>query len=106
MIFNPFWITLTELLVVPGTSSTSPISAPDIHVYLSNTAAWAGIQHKANFKAEFNFSNSDFSFWTGCYPKVKELSLPNYLPRAGRRIIGFIPLMQWEMHTVSSKIFT
>ena len=33
MIFNPFWITLTELLVVPGTSSTSPVSAPDIYIY-------------------------------------------------------------------------
>ena len=32
MIFNPFWITLTELLVVPGTSSTSPISAPDLYI--------------------------------------------------------------------------
>ena len=34
MIFNPFWITLTDLLVVPGTSSTSPISAPDIYIYI------------------------------------------------------------------------
>ena len=34
MIFNPFWITLTELLVVPGMSSTSPISAPDIYIYI------------------------------------------------------------------------
>ena len=34
MIFNPFWITLTELLVVPGTSSTSPVSAPDIYIYI------------------------------------------------------------------------
>ena len=33
MIFNPFWITLTELLVVPGTSSTSPVSAPDKYIY-------------------------------------------------------------------------
>ena len=34
MIFNPFWITLTELLVMPGTSSTSPVSAPDIYIYI------------------------------------------------------------------------
>ena len=34
MIFNPFWITLTELLVVPGTSSTSPIFTPDIYIYI------------------------------------------------------------------------
>ena len=34
MIFNPFWITLTELLVVPGTSSTSPVSTPDIYIYI------------------------------------------------------------------------
>ena len=34
MIFNPFWITLTELLVVPGTSSTSPVSAPEIYIYI------------------------------------------------------------------------
>ena len=33
MIFNPFWITLTELLVMPGTISTSPVSAPDIYIY-------------------------------------------------------------------------
>ena len=33
MIFNPFWITLTELLVVPGTSCTSPVSAPGIYIY-------------------------------------------------------------------------
>ena len=35
MIFNPFWITLTELLVVPGTSSTSPVSAPDIYISIN-----------------------------------------------------------------------
>ena len=34
MIFNPFWITLTDLLVMPGTSSTSPISAPALHIYI------------------------------------------------------------------------
>ena len=28
MIFNPFWITLTELLVMPGTSSTRPVLKP------------------------------------------------------------------------------
>ena len=38
MIFNPFWITLTELLVVPGTSSTSPVSAPDIYIYILRIA--------------------------------------------------------------------
>ncbi len=25
---------MTELLVVPGTSSTSPVSAPDIYIYM------------------------------------------------------------------------
>ena len=34
MIFNPFWITLTKLLVVPGTSSTSPVPAHDIYIYI------------------------------------------------------------------------
>ena len=34
MIFNPFWITLTKLLVMPGTSSSSPVSAPDIYIYI------------------------------------------------------------------------
>ena len=34
MIFNPFWITLIKLFVVPGTSSTSPVSAPEIYIYI------------------------------------------------------------------------
>ena len=41
-----------------------------------------------------------FFFWTGCYTKVKELSLPYYLP-----IAGFTPFLQVlrEMQTASSR---
>ena len=52
---------------------------------------------------------SEFSFFlTGCLSKAEEPRLPNYLPRAGGRIIGFIPfprvLVQCEMQSTSSRI--
>ena len=54
--------------------------------------------------------NSEFSFfYTGCWTKVKEPSLPYYLPRAGGRIIRFIPfprvLVLCEMQSTSSGIW-
>ena len=36
--------------------------------------------------------NLEFYFsWTGCYTKVKELTLSYYLPIAWAKIVGFIP---------------
>ena len=54
---------------------------------------------------------SEFSFsLTSCLIKAEETSLPNYLPIAGGRIIGFIPfprvLVLCEMQSVSSRIWT
>ena len=44
------------------------------------------------FKRSLTGLNSEFSFsWTGCPTKVKEPSLPDYLPVTGDRIVGFIP---------------
>ena len=53
-------------------------------------------------------SNSDFSFsYTGCHIKVKEPSLPYYLPIIGGRIVRSIPfprlLALCEMQTASSR---
>ena len=55
--------------------------------------------------------NSEFSFsQTSCLTKAEELRLPYYLPRAGGRIIGFIPfprvLVLCEMQSVTSRIWT
>ena len=55
--------------------------------------------------------NSEFSFsYTSCLTKAEEPSLPYYLPKAGGRIIGFIPfprvLVLCEMQSVSSRIWT
>ena len=51
------------------------------------------MRHNVNFKAEFNSLNSEFSFsLTGCHYKIKESSLPYYLPVAERRIVGIIYL--------------
>ena len=38
--------------------------------------------------------NSEFSFSTGDQTKAKEPSLPNYLPIAGGRRGGFMPLIK------------
>ena len=46
----------------------------------------------------------------GSHTNVKKLSLPYYLPLAGRRIFGFIPflrvLARWEMQTASLRVWT
>ena len=50
---------------------------------------------------QFSFSS------TSCHTKVKEPSLPNYLPIAGRRIVGFISLLVlYQMQTALSRIWT
>ena len=45
------------------------------------------------FKRSLTGFNSEFSFsYTSCLTKAEEPSLPYYLPIAGGRIIGFIPI--------------
>ena len=45
------------------------------------------------FKRSLSGLNSEFSFSkTSCLSKIEEPSLPHYLPIAGGRIIGFIPV--------------
>ena len=66
------------------------------------------IWHKVIFfKQSLTGLNSEFSF---SFTKAEEPSLPNYLPIAGERIIGFIPfpkvLVLCEMLLVSSRIWT
>ena len=67
--------------------------------------------HKVNFKRSLTGLDSVFSFsWTSCFTKALEHSLSYYLPRAGGKIIGFIPfprvLVLWEIQSVSSRIWT
>ena len=64
-----------------------------------------------HFKWSFTGFNSEFYFSkTNRLTKAEEPSLPNYLPIAGVRIIGFIPflrlLVPCEMQSASSKIWT
>ena len=64
--------------------------------------------HKTNWSV--TGLNSQFSFAICCLTKPKELSLPCYLPIAGRRIVRCVPfprvLALSEMHTVSSRIWS
>ena len=71
----------------------------------------AGYDTRSIFKRSLTGLNSVFSFsWTSCLTKAEEPSLPNYLPLAGGRIIGFIPfplvLVLYEMQLVSARIWT
>ena len=61
------------------------------------TLSSSRMQHKVKFDAEFNRFDPDFSFsLMSCHSKVKELSLLNYLPIPGRRIVGFIPFWGYQ----------
>ena len=60
MIFNSFWITLTELLVVPGTRSTSHISAPGYQHYLHVIQTFSGFWQ--NKKKMYLLSLSFFQY--------------------------------------------
>ena len=86
-------------------------SYPFQRVFLfTNPSARAGYDTRSIFKQSLTGLNSEFSFLTSCLTKAEELSLPNYLPIAGGRIIEFIPfprvLALCEMLSVSSRIWT
>ena len=65
---------------------------------------------KVTLKRNFIGLNSEFSFETGCLTTAKEPYLTYFLPIAGERIIGFIPLPRvlalCEMQPASSRIWT
>ena len=70
-----------------------------------------GCVTRSIFKWSLTSLTLEFSFSeTGCLTKAKEPSLPNYLPKAGGRIIGFIlfPIIVvlCEMQSASSRIWT
>ena len=56
---------------------SSSISRPE-------TAWWSSSLSRSSLNSEFSFS------LTGCYAKVKQFSLSNYLPLVRGRIVGFI----------------
>ena len=67
--------------------------------------------HVNFFKRCLTGLNSEFTFSkTSCLTKAEEPSLLYYLPIAGGRIIGFIPILRvlvlCEMQSVSSSIWT
>ena len=77
----------------------------------TNPSARAGYDTRSISKRSLTGLNSEFSFSsTSCLTKAEETNLPNYLPIAGGRIIGFIPfpmvLVLCEMQSVSSRIWT
>ena len=78
-------------------------------MYLPNPSAMNRMQHKVNSLSRG--LNSEFSFSeTSCRTKVKEPSLPNYLPIAGGRIIWCILFSGLaalgKMQTSSPRIWT
>ena len=82
-----------------------------IYIYLPNPSARAVYDTRSIFKRSLTGLNSEFSFsYSSCLTKAEEPYLPYYLPIAGERITGFMPLprvlMLWEMQSVSSKIWT
>ena len=82
-----------------------------IIIIFTNPSARAGYDTRSIFKRSLTGLNSEFSFsWTSFLTKAEELSLPYYLPIAGRGVIGFIPfpgvLVLCEMQSVSSRIRT
>ena len=67
-----------------------------LYIYIFNQPlSTSRMQHKVKFRWSLAVLNSVFSFsLTSCHTKVNELSLPYYLPIAGRRIIGFIRFLR------------
>ena len=63
------------------------------------------------FKQNLTGLNSEFSFsQVGCHIRVKEPSLPYYLPKAEEKIVWSITssriLVLWEIQTALSRIWT
>ena len=80
-------------------------------IIFTDPSARAGYDTRSIFKRSLTGLNSEFSFSkTSCRTKAEEPSLPNYLPIARGRIIGFIPfprvLVLCEMQWISSRIWT
>ena len=80
-----------------------------IYIYIhthTHLPTQAGYDTRSIFKWSLTGLNSEFSFsQTSCLTKAEEPSLPYYLPRAGERIIGFIPFPK-VLQSVSSRIWT
>ena len=76
----------------------------------TNPSASAGCDTRSIFLQCITGLNSEFSSLTGFPTKAKEPSLLYTLPTINGRIIGFIlfprMLALWEMHTVSSRVWT
>ena len=81
-----------------------------LYIFIKPTSR-AGYDTRPIFKRSLTGLNSQFSFsFTSCLTKAEEPSLPNYLPIAGGRRIGFIPfpkvLVQCKMQSDTSRIWT
>ena len=63
-----------------------------VYAYLLNLSRREGFSTRSVFERRLTSLNSRFSFsFTVFHPKVKELSLPCYLPIDRKRIEGYIP---------------
>ena len=59
-----------------------------IYIYIPNPSAWTGCDRRSIFQRILRDFNSEFSFSkNSCHTKIKEHSLTNHLPVAGRRIV-------------------
>ena len=82
-----------------------------LFIIFTNPSARAGYDTRSIFMRSLTGLNLEYSFSkTSCLTKAKDPSLSYYLPIAGGRIIGFIPLQRvlvlYEMQPVSSRIWT
>ena len=80
-------------------------------MYLPILYKWAGWDLNSTKNLNLTGLNSEFSFSeAGHYTKVKEYSLPYYLPIAERRIVRFIPFSKiialCEMQIALSRVWT
>ena len=81
-----------------------------IYIYIfTNPSVRAGYGTRSIFKKSFNrYEFRVFILLDNVLTKSEEPILPYYLPKAGGRIIGFIPfprvLVLCEMQSVSSRI--
>ena len=88
----------------------APSPPADINIF-TNPFARAGYNTRSIFKQSLTGLNPEFPFSkTSCRTKAEDSSVPDYLPIAGGRIIGFIPiprvLVLREMLSFSSRIWT